>query len=115
MPSVTLRIVLTTSMPGVVSAVFLVREMVSDIVWQDPARPLHLRVTDTGERGVFRRSDGAGALLYDSGPPRDSVDSFNDALLLEVGERLWHLEFSAPKHYFLATADRIMTSLVHTA
>ena len=97
---------------GIVSAVFLVREMVNDIVWQDPAKPLQLRVIDNGERGVSRRADGSGMMLYDSGRLRETGDSFSDALPLEVGERMWQLRFAAPKDYFLATADRLLPLLV---
>jgi diguanylate cyclase (GGDEF)-like protein/PAS domain S-box-containing protein len=97
---------------GVVSAVFLVRDMVSDIVWQDPAKPLQLRVIDTGDRDASRNASAPEAMLFDSAPQREAVDSFSDSVTLEVGERLWQLQFAAPKHYFLATADRLMPWLV---
>ena len=97
---------------GVVSAVFLVRDMVNDIVWQDPAKPLQLRVVDTGDRDAPGKTSAADALLFDSTPRRDAADSYTETVHLEVAERVWHMQFAAPKHYFLATADRLMPWLV---
>jgi diguanylate cyclase (GGDEF)-like protein/PAS domain S-box-containing protein len=90
---------------GVINAVLVVREMVSDIVWQDPARPLQLRVIDTGERVALVGAGAPEVLLFDSAPRRESAASFSESVPLEVGSRQWRLEFAAPKHYFLAAAD----------
>ena len=97
---------------GVVSAVFLVRDMVSDIVWQDPAKPLQLRVIDTGDRDAPQNASAPEALLFDSAPRREAADSFTGTVHLEVAERVWQLQFAAPKHYFLATGDRLVPWLV---
>jgi diguanylate cyclase (GGDEF)-like protein/PAS domain S-box-containing protein len=97
---------------GIISAVFLMRELVSEIVWQDPAKPLQLRVIDGGGRDSPQGANSPEALLFDSTLQRDAGASFNDTVALEVGERLWQLQFAAPKNYFLATADRLMPWLV---
>jgi diguanylate cyclase (GGDEF)-like protein/PAS domain S-box-containing protein len=97
---------------GVVSAVLLVRDMVNDIVWQDPARPLQLRVIDAGERNAPLDASAPEALLFDSAPQRASVASFRESVPLEVGERLWQLQFAAPKHYFLDATDSLAPLLV---
>jgi len=97
---------------GVISSVFLVRELVNDIVWQDPVKPLHLRVIDAGERDAPAKAGAPDALLFDSAPQREVVASFTERVPLEVGERLWQLHFTAPKRYFLSTTDRLMPWLV---
>ena len=93
---------------GIISAVFLVREMVNNIVWQDPARPLQLRIIDTGEREAPENANAPNALLFDSAPRREAGISFNESVPLEVGGRVWQLQFAAPQHYFLATADNLL-------
>ena len=97
---------------GIISSIFLVREMVNDIVWQDPAKPLHLRIVDTGERDASGGASAPEALLLDSAPQREAVVSFKELVQFEVGRRLWQLQFAAPKHYFLDTTDRLLPWIV---
>ena len=97
---------------GIISAIFLVREIVSDIVWQDSAKPLQLRVIDTGERDTPLNANAPDALLFDSAPQRERAVSFAESVTLEVGDRLWQLQFAAPKHYFLDTADNLLSWFV---
>ena len=97
---------------GVISAVFLVRELVNDIVWQDPVKPLHLRVIDFGERDSPESANALDALLFDSSPRQETVVSFRESVPLEVSGRLWQLQFAAPKHYFLDTTDRLLPWIV---
>jgi diguanylate cyclase (GGDEF)-like protein/PAS domain S-box-containing protein len=97
---------------GIISAIFLVREMVNDIVWEDPAKPLQLRIVDTGERDAPGSANATEALLFDSAPQREAVVSFRELVPLEVGGRLWQLQFAAPKQYFLDTTDRLLPWIV---
>ena len=97
---------------GVISAVFLVRELVNDIVWQDPVKPLHLRVIDIGERDSPESANAPDALLFDSSPQQETVVSFRESVPLEVSGRLWQLQFAAPKHYYVDTTDNLLPWLV---
>ena len=100
---------------GVISATFLVREFVSDIIWKDAVKPLHLRVFDVGERNAPVSANAPEALLYDSAPRREPAASFMKPVQIDAGGRLWRAEFAAPAHYFLATADRLSPWLVLAA
>jgi diguanylate cyclase (GGDEF)-like protein/PAS domain S-box-containing protein len=97
---------------GVINAVFLARELVNDIVWQDPAKPLQLRIVDTGERDAPGSADATEELLFDSAPQREAIVSFKERVPLEVGGRLWEFEFAAPKRYFLDTTDHLLPWIV---
>ncbi len=99
---------------GIISATFLVREMVNDIVWEDPAKPLHLRIVDTGERNAPGNASESTleVLLPDSVWQPLPAASFKELVPLEVGGRQWQLQFAAPKQYFLDTTDRQLPWIV---
>jgi diguanylate cyclase (GGDEF)-like protein/PAS domain S-box-containing protein len=94
---------------GIVSANFLVREMVNDVVWRDPAKPLHLRVLDTGALSAPGGPDkSTDALLYDSAAQPSAGAKFAETVPLEVGDRFWQLQFGAPTHYYLNATDYLL-------
>ena len=91
---------------GFVAISFLVREMMSDVVWKVPSRPLELRVTDGGPR------EGGGAVeeepLYRTGALAGSGPLMRETVLLDAGDRQWHLRIGAPRAYFVSTRDELL-------
>src|SRR5258706_11348739 len=84
------------SLVGFVAISFLVREMMSDVVWKVPSRPLELRVTDAGPRfaraGASATAPAPGAedddLLYRTGAVAGTA-VLRETVLLEAGDRQW--------------------------
>ena len=95
---------------GFVAMTFLVREMLSDVVWKQPSRPIELRVTDAGVRVV----EGAAAaivaneLLFDTGAVSGGSALLRESVSLEVADRLWRLNFGAPRAYFVGARDELL-------
>jgi diguanylate cyclase (GGDEF)-like protein len=97
---------------GFVAISFLVREMMSEVVWKVPSRPLELRVTDAGSRFA---SAGAPApapgsddeLLYRTGAVA-GTSVLRETVLLEAGDRQWQVRIGAPRAYFLGPRDELL-------
>ena len=73
---------------GVVSVTFLISDLAEDAVSRHASMPLRAVIREGGER------------LYDSaaGAPLGAV--LSSQATLQVGDRTWQLEFSAPLHHF---------------
>ena len=95
---------------GFVAMTFLVREMVSDVVWKIPSQPLGLRVTDLGMRpaGVVPTPAAADALLYETVAGGSAAQALHESVLLEVADRIWQLDVSAPRAEFVGARDELL-------
>jgi diguanylate cyclase (GGDEF)-like protein/PAS domain S-box-containing protein len=92
---------------GVVSVTFRIRDIVEDIVSRHAARALQLRLVDAGER-TPSTAPAASELLYDSASAALPGDALHATTLLEVGGRMWELQFSAPPAHFRTAVDALM-------
>ncbi len=81
---------------GVVSATFAIRDLVADIVSRHAAGSLQLLIRDGSE------------ILHDGATARLPADAFRTMTPLEVGGRVWQLQFSAPQQRFRTAGDVLM-------
>jgi diguanylate cyclase (GGDEF)-like protein len=95
---------------GFVAVTFLVRELMSEVVWKNPARPLEMRVTDAGPRlGAAAPSAGGDQnLLYRTGALAGSGPIMRETVLLEAGDRQWQMRIGAPRTYFIGARDEML-------
>ena len=78
---------------GVVNLTFRVRDLLEDLVPRHAEILLQMRISDAGE------------LIYDSFVGELPSDAFRAAASLEVGGRMWQLEFAAPQNRFRNPSD----------
>ena len=81
---------------GVVSATFLIRDLVEDILARQASTSLRLQIRDGAE------------VLYESVPSGGAPQAFESTATLDVGDRVWRLRFSAPPGRFLTAGDVAM-------
>ena len=81
---------------GVVSATFAIRDLVADIVSRHAAGSLQLLIRDGSE------------ILHDSATAGLPADAFRTMTPLEVGGRVWQLQFSAPQQRFRTAGEVLM-------
>jgi diguanylate cyclase (GGDEF)-like protein len=94
---------------GFVALTFLVREMMSDVVWKVPSRPLEMRVIDAGPRaGEAAAPDSEDNLLYRTGAVAGGRGALRDTVLLEAGDRQWQVRFRAPRRHFIGARDEML-------
>jgi diguanylate cyclase (GGDEF)-like protein len=98
------------SFVGFVAVTFLVREMMSEVVWKNPARPLEMRVTDAGPRfgPAPPAGGGDGNLLYRTGALAGRGPVMRHTMQLEAGDRQWQVRFGAPRAYFVGERDAML-------
>jgi diguanylate cyclase (GGDEF)-like protein/PAS domain S-box-containing protein len=87
---------------GVVSATFLVRDVVYHELPEHLAASLRIRVLDTGPSGSAEHGLD-GQLLHESRPLDGAEMELTDSVSLEVGNRRWLMQVSAPRSLFLTT------------
>ena len=95
------------SFVGFVAISFLVREMMSDLVWKDPSHPLELRVIDAGTR-VGAPGPVDDEPLYRTGALAGTVAMMRETVVLEAGDRQWQVRIGAPRSYFVGTRDELL-------
>ena len=91
---------------GVVSVTFRISDLVEDIVSRHSSKSLRLRILDSGDK-TPSAAIAASEMLYDSATDVLPADAFRATTPLEVGERVWQLQFSAPPQRFRTAGDAL--------
>ena len=105
---------------GSVGAGFNVDDLMQGVLDEGVARHMRFLLYDAGsatdQSTAAPKSD---RLLFDSGPPRSAIAAAGDqrqlftrVLPIEVGGRIWHIHFSAPKRSSVEPVDLMMPWVV---
>jgi len=109
---------------GSVGAGFNVEKLMRGVLNEETARYLHFRLYDVGAVGepVLPGSASRERLLFDSnrltnGAParwgaEDPDSMFSRALPMEIGGRVWEVQFNAPKDTIIGRVDALLPWLI---